>query len=153
MTAGSQLQRTTDIRDLGVQVSGDFKPSIQCLAAVSKANKAMYLLKRTVRAREPEVLVPLYKAFVRPHLEYCVQAWSPYLIKDKLKIEGVQRRFTKLFGCLRELDYPSRLKQLQLFSLEHRRRRADLIEVFRILNGLSQIGTDLFFLNTNTALR
>ena len=78
----------------------------------------------------------LYRALVRPHLEYCVQFWCPYLSKDVLAIEGVQRRFTRLLPGIAGLSYEERLSQLGLYSLEFRRVRGDLIETFnRIRQG------------------
>ena len=141
------------MKDLGVQITSDFKPSVQCAEAAKRANRALYQLTKTVASRKPEVLVPLYKAYVRPHLEYCVQAWNPILVKDKKTLEAVQRRFTRLFGDIRSRPYFDRLKALNLFSMERRRLRGDLIVTFKIIKGFSETGKQLFSLNTNLALR
>jgi len=87
----------------------------------------------------------MYKSFVRPHLEYCSPAWSPHYQKDKELLERVQHRFTRMFRHLRQLDYSTRLDILGLWSLEERRNRADLIEVFYIMRGFSLISVDEFF--------
>ena len=57
--------------------------------------------------------MPLYKAIVRPHLEYCIQAWSSYLRKDIDMHEKIQRA-TKLIPGLRDLRYEERLKECGL---------------------------------------
>jgi len=80
-----------------------------------------------------------------PHLEYCTVAWSPYYQKDKKILEKIQRRFTCLIPGLSELSYEDRLKSLHLWSLEDRRLRADLIEVYRMYHGLSAVNFETFF--------
>ena len=69
---------------------------------------------------------------------------------DKLEIEKVQRRATKLIPELRELSYPDRLRRLNLTTLEYRRQRTDIIQVFRIFKKIDRIPYDQFFTrNTN----
>ena len=75
-----------------VIVSEDLKWEKQCSAAVQKANKMLGMIKRNFTDRSKETVMALYKRLVRPHLEYCVQIWNPYFIKDIKLLEGVQRR-------------------------------------------------------------
>lgn len=132
-------------KDLGIQVTADFKPGKQCAAAANKARWALHQLRRTVASRIPEVLLPLYKAYVRPHLEYAVQAWNPIMQRDIKLLQRIQRSFTRMIPSIRSLPYEDRLRQLNLFSLVRRRQRGDLIEVFKILKGFSDIdGVRLF---------
>jgi len=74
----------------------------------------------------------LYKGFIRPRLEYAVQAWSPYLRKDISCLERVQRIATKLVKGLKCLTYEQRLQRLHLTTLEKRRLRGDLIETYKL---------------------
>ena len=68
------------------------------------------MIRRNITYKDKSLIVPLYKAIVRPHLEYCIQAWSPYLRKDIDMLEQIQRRATKLIPGLRYLRYEERLK-------------------------------------------
>ena len=92
------------------------------------------------------ILLRLYKSLVRPHLEYSISAWSPHYYKDKVLIERIQRRFTKMIPSIRDLPYElwSDIK-LGLWSLEDRRVRADFTEVYKIVHGLSSVKFDTFF--------
>ena len=71
------LGRTTQEKDLCATFSADMKVSEQCVIDASKGNKILGLIMRTITYKEKQLIVPLYKAIVRPHLEYCVQAWRP----------------------------------------------------------------------------
>ena len=93
----------------------------------------------------------LYKMYVRPHLEYCVQSWSPYLARDIDTLEKVQRRATKHLRGLAHLTYESRLEILDLYSLYCRRQRSDMIETYKILKRHYDLDPSTFFtLNTAT---
>jgi ribonuclease P/MRP protein subunit RPP40 len=133
-------------RDLGVIVAADFKPSLQCVAAAKKARAELFRLRRVLSSRSPTVFLPLYTAIVRPHLEYCVQAWSPYFKKDIRCLERVQRLATRMMVGMKSLSYKSRLSVLDLFSLERRRARGDLIVTFKILHGIMRIDRNQLFI-------
>ena len=115
---GRQLDVVMTEKDIGVMISSNLKVAQQCYQAYHKANRMLGLLKRTVKYRNPDILVRLYKSLVRPHLEYSSPVWSPHYRKDKLLLEKVQHRFTLLFDDLRTLEYSERLTRLKLWSFE-----------------------------------
>jgi ribonuclease P/MRP protein subunit RPP40 len=87
----------------------------------------------------------LYKTLIRPNLEYANSIWSPINQKDIQRIEKVQRRATKLVRSLRHMSYEDRLRKLDLPTLAYRRRRGDLIQVYKIMNGTNDIQRNTLF--------
>ena len=136
------LGTTVKEKDLGVTISADMKVSEQCGIAASRGNQILGLIRRNITYKEKKLIIP--KAIVRPHLEYCIQAWRPYHKKDIDTLECIQRRATKIIPELRDLSYEERLKECGLTTLETRRLRADQIEIFRILNGYKNIDRNMF---------
>ena len=74
---GDDVGRITIEKDLGVTFSADMKVSKQCGIPASKGNQIIGLIRRTITFKDKQLIVPLYKAIVRPYLEYCIQAWRP----------------------------------------------------------------------------
>jgi len=117
----------------------------QCIVAANAANKILGLIKRNIQYKNKDTIVRLYKALVRPKLEYCVQACSPYLRKDIDLLERVQRRATKMIHGFHNLSYAERLDLCNIPSLEQRRVRGDLIQVFKMLKGFDKLDYNRFF--------
>ena len=121
------LSTTVKEKDLGTTISADMKVSEQCGIAASEDNKILGLIGRNIAYKEKRLIIPLYKTIVRPHLEYCIQAWRPYRKKDIDTLERIQRRATKMIPELRDLSYEERLKECGLTTLETRQLRGDQI--------------------------
>ena len=86
-----------------------------------------------------DVFLNSYKSLVRPHLEYGSVVWSPRFINEQKRIEAVQRRATKLVPNLADLSYPQRLRHLGIPSLQYRRIRADMIQVYKIMHRKTEL--------------
>lgn len=132
-------------RDLGVQVDSDLKFRRQAALAVSKANQVLGAIKRSFVDLDKFTLPLLYKALVRPHLEYGNAIWGPFNKADQLLVEKVQRRATRLVPQVRHLDYQERLRRLNLPSLMYRRRRGDAILMFKLMHGQLGVPREAFF--------
>ena len=144
----SLIALTDSVRDLGVTIQSDLKFSSHISKIYSKSIALVYILLRSFNTKNPRFYVNLYKLYTRPILEYNSTTWNPYLISDVLKLESVQRTFTrKLFKKLNLSynDYGHRLQILGLETLEARRVKLDLILTYKILNNLVDIKSSDFF--------
>ena len=82
------------------------------------------------------MLIKLYKALVRPHLEYGKIIWCPYLKRQSVAVEQVHRRATRLLEECKEMSYTERLKHLKLHSLKGRRLTGELIKMCKSFDNL-----------------
>jgi ribonuclease P/MRP protein subunit RPP40 len=139
------LKKSKQERDLGVIMDSSGKSTEQCIMAVKKANTILGMIKRNIIFKSKDVIVRLYKALVRPKLEYCIQAWCPYLKKDINILEKVQKRATKMIEGYKNMCYEDRLSNTGLIKLEKRRARGDLIQVFKIIKGIDKVDYRHFF--------
>ena len=139
------LVHTREEKDLGIMISDDLKVQSQCIKAANTGNKILGMIYRTFTNKTKNIMLQLYKSLVRPHLDYCSQAWNPHFKKDSDLLERVQRRATRMITECQGLPYQERLNILRLMTLEKRRLRADLLEVYKILNKHDDVRQDVFF--------
>ena len=132
-------------KDLGITFNNSLNFAKHIRLTVAKANSRLGMIKRNFNNLSPQVFLPIYKALIRPLLEYGSCIWNPHLINEINEIEKVQRRATKLINNLKHLPYNERLQSLRLDSLKFRRRRYDILQVFRIIKGIDNISPNLFF--------
>ena len=142
------MQTLTTQRDLGVLVTDSCLPGNQCALAAKKANQVLGQIHRAFSCKTKDVMLQIYKVFVRPHLEYAVTAWSPWQKKDADVLERIQHRATRRMSDVRG-NYPERLQVLGLTTLEERRKRGDAIEVFKYLRGFLDVNKESLFTISN----
>ena len=143
--AGVVLEAVKVEKDVGVMISDDMKPSVQCNTAAKKANAVLGRMARSFTYRDREVWLRLYKTYVRPHLEYAVQAWSPWSQSDIKSLEEVQQRAVRMISGLRGKSYQERLLELDMTTLEERRVRGDMIQTWKILHGHDNVRESTWF--------
>ena len=135
-------------KDLGVLVSKNLEWTDHITSCISKANSMIAWVTRSIISRESDEMLQIYKSMIRTHVEYCVQLWSPLPTHGNwgliLAIEDIQRKFTRLIDGIGLLPYRTRLQKLGLTTLLERRARGDLIETFKIINGISDYGKQFF---------
>ena len=151
--AGCVLEESTGEKDLGVLESSTLKPSEQCAAASKKANQVLGQMANSLTYRDKNTWLKLYRQYVRPHLEYCVQAWCPWTESDIEVLEQVQQRAIRMTSGLTATNYEDRLKEVGMMTLRQRRYRGDMIEVWKVVSGKSADCDKLFTLVQNYSQR
>ena len=143
--SGKQLHSTDQEKDIGVLITDNLKPTAQCNSAASKGRIVLGQIARSFHFRDRYVFLKLYKTYVRPHLEFSVPAWSPFLSQDIQVLEKVQMKAVNMISGLQGTTYLEKLNELKLLTLENRRKKYDLVETYKIMHGLSDVDYKTWF--------
>jgi hypothetical protein len=100
---------------------------------------------RAFHYQDRHVFIQLYKQYVRPHLKFAAPAWSPWLVGDIKALEDVQIQAVKMVSGLKSKDYHERLAKLSMTTLEERRREMDIVQTFKIVNGIDKVNSQDWF--------
>ena len=131
---GTSLRQNSCASDLGIIINENLKFHDQVEHACKRATKEINIIRRTFLSRCPKFLANMYKMFVRPHLEYCIQVWNPMYQGDINKMEKIQNRFSKLLRQGSTMSPDERNRTLGITSHETRRLRGDLIYIYKLYN-------------------
>ena len=152
-TRKSLLQPTSEEKDLGVLIDNNLTFAKHIMNQVAKANRRVGQIRRSFTYLESDTMKQLFISFVRPFLEFANVVWSPHHKKYIDMIEKVQRRATKCVPSLRKLTYEERLMAMKLPSLKYRRKRGDLIEMYKYAHDLYDVNKSLVHYSENSYTR
>lgn len=133
------ITRHSEVKDLGVHVSEQSNFRVHYNDICRKAYAISAQIFRSFECRDTAFLVSLFNMYVRPILEFSCQVWSPHLKCDVAQIERVQRSYTRRIPGLSDLNYAERLRACNILSLEHRRLYLDLVLLYNIVHGHSDL--------------
>ena len=144
-TGPVEIEKVEFEKALGVLIDGDLKFGEHIISKMNIANRNVGIIFRTLTYLDKEIFLNLHKTTVHPHLEFATQILSPLYKKDKIIIENVQKRATRLVKCISHMSYEESLKHLGLPTLEYRRARADMKQVYKIINQIDKVDISKLF--------
>ena len=151
---GIVLPSVTEFCDLGVLVDNHLLFVNHIASIVSRAKRVSGIIFNVFKTRSTAFMLTLYKAFVRPILEFNTCIWSPHLLYLVDTVESVQRNFTCRIPSVHNMTYQERLSFLNLESLEQRRLKTDCKWLYRLFYCYhDSLHYTCFNLNVNTHLR
>ena len=142
---GKQLETSEMEKDIGVLVSDSLKPGMQCEKAARTAQGVLTQVLRALSYRDRTVLPKIFVQYVRPHLEFAIQAWAPWQRGDIELLESVQKRMVRQVTGLQGKTYEERLAELKMETLERRRRAQDLVQAHKIIHGVDDVNSSIWF--------
>ena len=145
--SGEAIEPATCVRDLGVNMENNGSWSTHINTITVEAKRLAGWILGVFRDRSKRTMVTLLKSLLRPKLEYCCPLWSPTKIGDIIKIETIQRFFTRRIAECQGLNYWERLAKLGILSLQRRRERYMIIHCWKAYVGLAPNSTKIFFYN------
>ncbi|KAI8484062.1 hypothetical protein Bbelb_381800 [Branchiostoma belcheri] len=142
---GRTLEDTSEERDLGVIVDKKLKFHAHCNAVAGKAFRTLGLIRKSFQRLDETTVPLLYKTMVRPIIEYGNAIWGPYLKGDQELLDRVQHKATRLIPGFDEISYEDRLRRLKLPTLGYRRKRGDMIQIFKFVKGFDRVDPNSLF--------
>ncbi len=134
-------------------MSNSLKPSLQCAQAAKTAQSVLSQISRAFHYRDRHTFKKLYVQYVRPHLEFAVTSWSPWLEADKSCLEKIQQRAVSMISGLKGATYEEKLKEIGLTTLEERRHQADMLQAFKIIRGFDKVDSSTWFQRVDASIR
>jgi len=143
---GVQLEETSNIQYLGVQIQRDLRWNMQTEHVTSKATRVLNFIRRNFYDCAPSIKEKLYHTLVRPHLDYATASWDPFTRKNIDNIERIQKRAARFVSGIygKDTSITSILQNLQWDPLQVRRKSHRLTSFYKIVNGQLDINHSSF---------
>ena len=135
--SNTALEQVHRVKYLGVLLTSDLTWTEHIRRICNKTRRLIGLMYRRFHHCHPDLMLKLYKAFIRPHLEYAPQVWDPYLIKDIELVERTQKFALRVCCKNWTASYPDLLDSCQVSTLSNRRKIARLCHIYKIIYGLA----------------
>ena len=148
---GTEILPSSLVNDLGIKITPDINWSPHINIIADNARRLISWVLSVFKDRSEETMMCLYKSLIRSRLEYSSPLWHPSKMEDIITLESVQRQFTSKISEVGDHSYHDRLKILKIMSLQRRRERFIIIQVWKVINGISP--NDLQFELMNSARR
>lgn len=148
-----EIRKVNKEKDLGVIMQGDSQPESHINKIFGETNNLIRNIGLAFNYMDEEMMKKLISTIIRPRLEYAGVVWSPHKKKHIKKLERLQRIATKMVPGLRGKSYEERLQALNLTTLEQRRERGDLIQVYKLINRLDRVDNENLFLSEESTGR
>ena len=136
MADSVEIKPSYSVKDLGIMVDETLNWKLQVDTVSKKCKQLSAWVLSVFYTRDKNTMLTLFKSLIRPKIEYCCEVWSPFLIKDIVKIEQVQSSFTHRIAGMSDYNYWERLQLLDLMSLQRRREKIVLTHLWKILNNI-----------------
>ena len=120
-------------------IQDNLKPYLHCAKTAAMANGVLCQSSRAVLYRDSSTFMRLYLVYVRPLLDYCIQALDPQLEGNKLCLEKVQKIAVNMVSNIVKVTFSEKLTKLRMTTLEEKRWRGDIIQTWRILSGKDRV--------------
>ena len=142
---GVELQVVEEEKDIGILVHKSLKPTKQCKKAADMAGAVLRQITKNFHYRDKNIFKRLYVQYVRPHMEFASPVWSPWQEQDIQTLEKIQKRAVGMISGLGGESYEEKCKELNLETLQRRREKQDLLELFKMLNGAGDLDPATLF--------
>ena len=139
-----ELKKVDKEKDLGVTITKNLDPGEHIGGIVRKAYAWWANLRMAFNYMDLRMAKILITQYIRPSLEYAAVIWNPHQKKDIAKLEKVQRDITRKVPGLQGLTYEERLEKLEITSLEERRVRGDVINMYKCIKGKQFVDKENF---------